>query len=96
MSACQTALGKDFPADTIELVRAWNWAVASHVVMSQWSVDDLATKELMEQFVELMVKGQTIDKALQAAMLQLRNKYPSPSHWASFSVYGIPKRQEPY
>lgn len=92
MSACQTALGKDFPSGTIGLARAWHWAGASNVVMSLWSVDDEATKELMEQFVDLVVKGQAVDKALQSAMLKLKETYPSQSNWASFSVYGAPER----
>lgn len=91
MSACQTALGKDFPAGTIGLARAWHWAGASNVVMSLWSVDDQATKELMENFVGLVVEGQAVDKALQSAMVSLRGKYPNPSYWASFSVYGAPE-----
>ena len=95
MSACQTALGKDFPSGTIGLARAWHWAGASTVVMSLWSVDDEATKELMEQFVDLVVKGQAVDKALQSAMLKLQSKYPSPSNWGSFSVYGAPERIRP-
>lgn len=94
MSACQTALGKDFPAGTIGLARAWHWAGASNVVMSLWSVDDLATKELMEHFVERIVQGEAVDKALQNAMRQLRDRpeYASPSNWASFSIYGAPER----
>lgn len=92
MSACQTALGKNFPSGTIGLAQAWQRAGASNVVMSLWSVDDTATKELMEQFVDLVASGQAIDKALQAAMVSLRHKYPNPSHWASFSIYGAPER----
>jgi len=91
MSACQTALGKDFPSGTIGLARAWHWAGASNVVMSLWSVDDEATRELMEQFVDFVMKGQAVDKALQSAMVNLRGKYPSPSNWAGFSVYGAPE-----
>lgn len=92
MSACQTGLGKDFPAGTIGLARAWHWAGASNVVMSLWSVDDEATKELMENFVRLVCIGQAVDKAIQSAMLSLRCKYPNPYFWASFSVYGAPER----
>lgn len=94
MSACQTALGKDFPSGTIGLARAWQRAGASNVVMSLWSVDDLATKELMNKFVDLVASGQAVDKALQTAMMSLRDKYPNPAHWASFSIYGDPERIE--
>lgn len=92
MSACQTALGKDFPSGTVGPAQAWQRAGASNVVMSLWSVDDTATKELMEQFVDLVASGQAVDKALQTAMVSLRHKYPNPSHWASFSIYGAPER----
>lgn len=98
MSACQTALGKDFPAGTIGLARAWYWAGASNVVMSLWSVDDLATRELMENFVGQIVQGEAVDKALQTAMRQLRSRpeYASPSNWAGFSIYGAPERLRSY
>lgn len=92
MSACQTALGKNFPSGTIGLAQAWQRAGASNVVMSLWSVDDTATKELMVQFVDLVASGQAVDKALQAAMVSLRDRYPNPSNWASFSIYGAPER----
>ena len=92
MSACQTALGKDFPSGTIGLARAWERAGASNVVMSLWSVDDQKTKELMEQFVDLVASGKPVDKALQIAMVRLRDRYPNPSNWASFAVYGNPER----
>jgi CHAT domain-containing protein len=92
MSACQTALGKDFPAGTIGLARAWQWAGASNVVMSLWSVDDAATRELMTRFIDLLVAGTPVDKALQSAMLAVRERYPSPAHWASFAVFGAPER----
>ena len=95
MSACQTALGKDFPTGTIGLARAWHWAGASSVVMSLWDVDDRATSELMESFVGSVAAGQAVDRALQSAMLDLRRRYPSPSYWASFSVYGGVERVRP-
>lgn len=92
MSACQTALGKDFPAGTIGLARAWQWAGASNVVMSLWSVDDAATRELMTSFIASLLAGTPVDKALQSAMLAVRERYPSPAHWASFGVFGTPER----
>jgi len=92
MSACQTALGKDFQSGTIGLAQAWQRAGASNVVMSLWSVDDTATKELMEHFVDLVASGQAVDKALQTAMISVRHKYQNPSNWASFSIYGAPER----
>ena len=94
MSACQTALGKNFQAGTIGLAAAWHWAGASKVVMSLWNVDDEATQQLMEQFMDLVVSGQAVDKALQTAMLRIRETHQNPSNWASFSIYGAPERIE--
>lgn len=74
------------------LAHVWQWAGASNVAMSLWSVDDKPTQELMEGFVDGVMEGQAVDKALQAAMLNLRREHPSPSHWASFAVYGAPER----
>ena len=93
MSACQTGLGKDFGVGSIGLARAWEYAGASSVVMSLWNVDDNATEALMTKFVSLSAKKPP-DRALQEAMLQLRqeDKYSSPEYWAGFSVFGIPER----
>ena len=89
MSACQTGLGKDFDVGTIGMTRAWHRAGASSVVMSLWSVDDAATRELMVNFMELAEKKPP-DKALQEAMQVTRKDHPNPALWAGFSVFGLP------
>lgn len=93
MSACQTALGKDFDVGTTGLARAWLWAGASNVVMSLWSVDDLATKDLMKVFVDHVQQGVPADQAMRKAALTLRESRPSPAYWASFGVFGAPQAQ---
>lgn len=89
MSACQTGLGKEFDVGTIGMSRAWHRAGASSVVMSLWSVDDTATRELMVNFMRLATHVPP-DKALQAAMQATRKTYPNPALWAGFSVFGAP------
>lgn len=89
LSACQTGLGKDFDVGTIGLARAWQMAGAAHVVMSLWSIDDESTKHLMLDFIQL-AQQYAVDRALQLAMQQAREKYPDPVHWAGFGVFGAP------
>jgi hypothetical protein len=90
MSACQTALGKDFSVGTIGLARAWHWVGASNVVMSLWSVDDCATQKLMTDFIRLKANKPT-DKALQEAMQLSRESDDNPANWASFGIFGKPE-----
>jgi CHAT domain-containing protein len=61
------------------------------VVVSQWSVDDTSTKELMVEFYEQYLKPGT-DKAtaLQRAMQKVRSQpgREAPRYWAPFMVIG--------
>lgn len=93
LSACQTGLGKSLKGGTIGLTRAFQIAGASHVVMSLWSVDDLATAKLMSLFIEHLQKTE-LDympfEALRLAIIDFKKENPDPSKWASFSIFGIP------
>lgn len=95
MSACQTALGKEYYGGTFSLARAWVHAGASCVVMSLWNVDVEATKFLMVRFME-HVRDEPPDRALRKAMEETRKDYPDPSLWAGFTVFGMPDRSRPY
>ncbi len=92
MSACETGLGKDFAVGTIGLARAWQWAGASNVVMSLWSVDDAATHDLMIDLVARLRKGTAVDRALREAAINARLQNSNPAFWAAFSVFGAPER----
>lgn len=92
MSACETGLGKNFAVGTIGLARAWQWAGASSVVMSLWSVDDTATRDLMIDFVGALRDGLAVDKALRKAAINARRLDDNPALWAAFSVFGAPER----
>lgn len=90
MSACETGLGKSFAVGTIGLARAWQWAGASSVVMSLWSVDDQATRDLMVDLVGRLREGRAVDQALREAALRLRRLDDNPALWAAFNVFGAP------
>jgi CHAT domain-containing protein len=59
--------------------------------MSLWNVDDEATAYLMNRFF-LYLKHSTQNipaGAMRRAVLETRKRYPHPSQWASFSLFGI-------
>ena len=93
LSACQTGLGKVHDAGIIGLARAFQIAGIPRVVMSLWSVDDAATSELMQAFVEHLKQDNNISpaEALRKAMLEVRTQRPAPSQWASFVLFGTPR-----
>ena len=92
LSACQTGLGKSMDAGIIGLSRAFQIAGANHVVMSLWNVDDEATAFLMQRFLMYIQLENKFFPAepLRKAILATKLKYPDPSKWASFAVFGVP------
>jgi len=91
LSACQTGLGKSMEAGVAGLARSFLLAGSNHVIMSLWNVDDNATAYLMNRFIFHLSKPNRFmpSEPLRLAILDTRNKYPKPSQWASFSVFGI-------
>ena len=92
MSACQTGLGKVFEGGTFGLVRAWYHVGAPQIVMSLWNIDDLATKDLMLEFMRRRKAGAMTEFALREAMLATRQKYADPALWASVALFGVPSK----
>lgn len=90
LSACQTGLGQAHDAGIIGLARAFQLAGVPRVVMSLWNVDDLATSGLMQAFIR-HIEANIPAEALRLAMLETREKYPHPSRWASFTIFGTPR-----
>ena len=91
MSACQSGLGKTFEGGTFGLSRGWLAAGASQVVTSLWDIGDETTKELMTDFVALMVKEKVRPEvALRSAMLAARDRRKAPTAaWAGFALLGF-------
>lgn len=92
LSACRTAVGKDFKGEgLVGLARGFMYAGAPRVVGSLWSTDDKATAELMVRFYRQMLKvNQRPSAALRAAQMQMwRDKrWQSPYFWAGFTLQG--------
>ncbi|WP_447603406.1 CHAT domain-containing protein [Nitrospira sp. Nam80] len=90
LSACETALGETVPGEgVIGLSRAFQMAGARAVAATQWQVSDLSTARLMVSFHQAVRKGQTKDRALQAAAGTLMNgETAHPYFWAAFRLIG--------
>jgi len=92
LSACETGLGKEIKGEgLIGLTRGFMYSGAPRVVASLWSVDDLATAELMKLFYQRMLKdGMPAGAALRAAQLELsrQKRWASPYFWAGFVLHG--------
>ena len=101
LSACETGLvGLDEQGEIkqdvkgeglIGLTRGFMYAGAKRVVVSLWSVKDVATAELMNKFYRQMLqKGLNPVAALRAAQLEMwkTQAWKAPYYWAAFVVQG--------
>jgi CHAT domain-containing protein len=93
LSACETALGKEYRGEgTIGLAWATFVAGSPAVVVSQWSVADDSTARLMKGFYERLNAGTdpTKAEALRQAQLALLKdrKTRHPFYWAPFVLVG--------
>jgi len=92
LSACETGLGKEVRGEgLVGLTRGFMYAGANRVMASLWSVDDVATAELMGRFYQAMEQqGRRPAAALrqaQVAMLK-QERWSSPYYWAGFVIQG--------
>ncbi|MFA5504762.1 MAG: CHAT domain-containing protein [Vulcanimicrobiota bacterium] len=89
LSACETALGKWGKGDDmVGLSRAFQAGGTRCLVVTLWPVSDESTTQWMTSFYEALKKKQTVAEASAAATRALREKFPSPYHWAPFVVVG--------
>jgi CHAT domain-containing protein len=96
LSACQTGLGNLKQAEgTVGLQRAFLAKGARSVLVSLWSVDDRATRLLMERFYAHWLgergarpvgKAEALRRA--QADLQAVPAYAHPRYWAAFQLVG--------
>ena len=89
LSGCQSGLGHIAESDDfLGLMRGFLYAGARSLLMSLWSVSDESTVTLMKEFYKEWRRGTSKAKALQKAMLAVRDSYPNPFHWAPFVLVG--------
>ncbi|MEQ8470533.1 MAG: tetratricopeptide repeat protein [Marinoscillum sp.] len=91
LSACETGLGKfAYGEGIVGLSRAFLYAGAKNLVVSQWKVSDESTAKLMVDFYGAMMNGSTKSSALRDAKLALikSEKFKQPYYWAPFVLIG--------
>jgi tetratricopeptide (TPR) repeat protein len=92
LSACETGLGDVEPGFGVDgLRRAFAIAGARSQAMSLWSVDDEATRQLMERFYAALIRqgaprGEALRRAQQKVMQTAG--YEHPYYWAAFILSG--------
>ena len=90
LSACQTGVVDINATDSVSgLSKAFIQAGAKDIMMSLWSVDDEATKELMTSFYQEMKQNKNYTKALKAAKLKMIEEGRHPFYWGAFVVSGL-------
>ncbi len=93
LSACETGLGEVRTGDGVfGLQRAFILAGARTLVMSLWTVPDEATRLLIEDFYDRILRGQPKAEALRQAQQALRARpaYSNPVNWGAFVCLGDP------
>ncbi len=89
LSACQTGVGEITGGDEmVSISRAFMQAGADNIMASLWSVQDEATRDLMVEFYNNLLQGQSKADALKNAQLKLIKKNPDPYLWAPFVLSG--------
>jgi CHAT domain-containing protein len=95
LSACETGRAVIGGGDElVGLARAFLYAGAAGLLVSQWRVDDEATAELMARFYAELSGGASAAGALQAAQLAAirrgmrENSRHHPFFWAGFQIIG--------
>src|SRR5262249_24474336 len=89
LSGCATGLNVVKTGDEqIGLVRGLLQAGAQSMGLSLWDGHDASTKEFMVAFYRGWHRGLSKYRALNAAMLELRERYPHPYYLAPFLLIG--------
>jgi len=92
LSACDTGLGPVTSGEgNFGLPRAFQVAGVQTLIMSLWSVDDIATSLFMKTFYSRLQRGTAISTALQQTQIAMRQRFNGvPFYWAGFVCIGNP------
>jgi len=83
LTACQTGLGTRVSGEgTMGMGRAFQYAGAKSVLMSLWSVSEVASVKLVNSFFQNIKAGKTKPEALELARAELRKGiFNHPFFW---------------
>ena len=89
LSCCHSARGEIKAEGAVGIARAFLGSGARSVLVSLWALDDSATEQLMSQFYDHLVRGESASDSLHQAMKWMRcNGYSDVKQWASFVLIG--------
>lgn len=89
LSACETGLNKIAKGEElIGLSRGFLTAGAKSIVLSLWTVDDLASVILMKDFYKNLQRGKTVSASLRSAQRNCIKKGKHPYFWSPFILIG--------
>jgi len=89
LSGCATGLNVVAAGDELlGLVRGLLYAGAQSLLLTLWDVQDKSTAEFMKSFYCGFRERADKALALQASMIELRERYPHPYFWAPFALIG--------
>jgi CHAT domain-containing protein len=89
LSACETGVSHVAAGNEIlGLARGFFAAGTPALIVSLWMVDDASTTQLMIQFYQRMLAGDSPAQALRTAQCQLLEQFPHPFFWAPFMLMG--------
>ena len=92
LSACETGLGTIAHGEgPIGIARAFLYAGAKNLLVSQWQVNDKSTADLMVEFYTAWLGGKEKARALQQAKLRMIRsnvRFARPFFWAPFILIG--------
>ena len=89
LSGCATGMNVVTPGDELlGLIRGLLYAGAHSLLLTLWDVHDQSTSDFMARFYRRFQGGEAKASALRGAMIELRESYPHPYHWAPFALTG--------
>jgi CHAT domain-containing protein len=89
LSGCATGMNVVTPGDELlGLIRGLLYAGAHSLLLTLWDVHDQSTSDFMARFYRRFQDGEGKASALRGAMIELREAYPHPYHWAPFALIG--------
>jgi tetratricopeptide (TPR) repeat protein len=88
LSACVSGVSAIAAGDELlGLARGLFRAGAASLLLTLWEVPDQSTAEFMKAFYRRLPGGRPAD-SLREAMIEVRDRYPHPVHWAPFVLTG--------
>ena len=89
LSGCATGMNVVTSGDELlGLIRGLLYAGAHSLLLTLWDVHDQSAADFMVGFYRRFHGGESKAGALRGAMMELRERYPHPYHWAPFTLIG--------